>query len=93
MLAGNPLSALSLYTQVAFNNFKRRPVAVIVGGGYDDEHINLCVRLASVPAEELSTILVLRSSELITSLRTYLLEKAKDQRKERRNTRLLLLSD
>ncbi len=37
ILSGNLPPASSLHTQVASNDFQRKPVAVIVGGGYDDE--------------------------------------------------------
>ncbi|GAM91368.1 hypothetical protein ANO11243_094170 [Dothideomycetidae sp. 11243] len=37
ILAGTPPAALTLHTQVASNDFSRHPVAIIVGGGYDDE--------------------------------------------------------
>jgi hypothetical protein len=37
ILAGNAPEASSLHTQVASNSFDRPPVAIVVGGGYDDE--------------------------------------------------------
>ena len=37
ILAGNPPAASSLHTQVASNSFDRPPVAIIIGGGYDDD--------------------------------------------------------
>lgn len=40
ILAGKAPEAASLHTQVASNSFERHPVAIIVGGGYDDEAYN-----------------------------------------------------
>ena len=37
ILAGTPPAAESLHTLVASNSFERRPVGIVIGGGYDDE--------------------------------------------------------
>ena len=37
ILAGYPQPESSLHTQIGHNSFDRRPCAIIVGGGYDDE--------------------------------------------------------
>ncbi|KAF2116216.1 hypothetical protein BDV96DRAFT_645551 [Lophiotrema nucula] len=37
ILSGNPPAPTLLHTQIGSNSFDRRPIAVAIGGGYDDE--------------------------------------------------------
>lgn len=72
ILADNPPAASALHTQVASNSFERRPVGIVIGGGYDDEAYgklyNACLQACGDEKKKLGVAFFRADNELTDRL-------------------------
>lgn len=68
ILSGNPLPPQAFHTQIGPNNFDVQPLAVAIGGGYDDEAFDklysACV--SAVGGKEMLGVVFLRADNELT---------------------------
>ena len=72
LLAGKATDTSSLHTQIGSNDFSRRPVAIVIGGGYDDESydklLDACGKACGGSRKEIGTVFLRADNNLTDRL-------------------------